>query len=117
MVRLREDLVVKVADVSFEPEEPVVVAVRENMLTLSPEPQGGELNRLSGEIETIHFLGEWKRYTVRLANRDVVAVRVPSSSAMDSLTERDWVSVSFNPVHTQVYEYPAQGLKRELEVY
>jgi ABC-type Fe3+/spermidine/putrescine transport system ATPase subunit len=117
VVQLRQNLMVRVADVSFEPEEPVVVSVRENMLTLSHLPYGNELNRYSGEIETIHFLGEWKRYTIRLANKDIVAIRVPISSAMDSLTEGDWVSVSFDPVHTHVYESPAQGLKRELEVY
>lgn len=117
LVRLREDLMVRVADVSFEPEEPVVVAVRENMLILSPWPHGDELNRLSGEVETIHFLGGWKRYTVRLANRDIIAVRVPIGSAMDSVAEGDWVSVSYDPAHTHVYESPTQGLKRELEVY
>lgn len=117
IVRLRENLTINVADVSFEPEEPVVVAVREHMLTLSTDPHDKEQNRLSGEIETIHFLGGWKRYSVRLTNRDILAVRVPISLAKDSVTEGEWVSLSFDPTNTHVYEFPPKGLKRELEVY
>jgi len=117
VIRLRENLRVKVADVSFEPEEPVVVAVREEKLSISPRARGGKENRFSGEVEAIHFLGEWTRYTVRLTNGDQVAARVPTGSPVKAVAVGDWVSVSFSPVHTHVYESPTIGLQRELEVY
>jgi ABC-type Fe3+/spermidine/putrescine transport system ATPase subunit len=117
MIRLRENLKVKVADVSFEPEEPVVVAVREEKLSINPRARNGKENRFSGEVEAINFLGEWTRYTVRLVNGDRVAARVPLGSLVKSVAVGDWVSLSFNPVHTYVYEAPTIGLQRELEVY
>ena len=117
VIRLRENLRVNVADVSFESEEPVVVAVREEKLIISPRARDGKENRFSGEVEAIHFLGEWTRYTVRLVNGDQVASRVPIGSPVKAVAVGDWVSVSFNPVHTYVYESPTIGLQRELEVY
>jgi ABC-type Fe3+/spermidine/putrescine transport system ATPase subunit len=91
--------------------------MREAKLTISPEARYDEKNRASGEVEAKHFLGEWIRYTVKLTNGDILAVRVPISSDIVSISEGDWVSVSFDPSHTYVYEFPAQGLKRELEAY
>jgi ABC-type Fe3+/spermidine/putrescine transport system ATPase subunit len=117
LVRLREGLSFSVADVTFEPEEPIVLAMREAKLTISPEARYDEKNRASGEVEAKHFLGEWIRYTIKLTNGDILAVRVPISSDIVSISEGDWVSVSFDPSHTYVYEFPAQGLKRELEAY
>jgi ABC-type Fe3+/spermidine/putrescine transport system ATPase subunit len=116
-IRLRENLPVIVSDVSFEPEEHVIVAVREERLQIRTEAKGDETNRLSGEVEAIHFLGAWRRYTIRLINRDVIAIRVPIGSTLDSVNVGEWVSISFNPSITHVYEAPPHELKDELEVY
>jgi putative spermidine/putrescine transport system ATP-binding protein len=116
-IRLRENLSINVSDVSFEPEEHVVVAVREERLRISNEARGDEVNRVSGEVEAVYFLGAWRRYTVRLVNKDVIAIRVPIGSSQDVINVGEWVSISFNPSITQVYEAPHYELKDELEVY
>jgi spermidine/putrescine transport system ATP-binding protein len=116
VIRLREGLRIKVADVSFDTNEPVVVALREEKLLISPEPLEGKENKLSGELIDIHFLGEWIRYTIRLVNGDAVSSRVPVGSSF-KLKIGDWVSLSFDTVNAYIYESPAIGLQSELEVY
>lgn len=117
VIRLREGLQVKVADVSFETNESIVVALREEKLMISHEPYPKESeNRLSGEVIETHFLGEWVRYSVRLVNGDVISSRVPVGSSLE-LRNGSWASLSFEPVNTYVYESPAIGLQSELEVY
>ncbi len=114
-LRLREGLSVKVHDTSFEPGEAVIVAVREEKLSISSEPRGDELNRLSGEVRAVQFLGGFTRYVVRLANGDELAARIPVKLTISEVNEGDWVSVSFDPEDTYVYEYPTLGLQGELE--
>ncbi len=115
VVRLREELKVKVLDSSFEPEEAVIVAVREEKTRLMPEPRGDLTNRLSGEVVEVHFLGSFIRYTVRLTNGDRLAARLPVHEEEMGIKQGDWVSVSFDPSDTHLYEYPPLGLQRELE--
>jgi ABC-type Fe3+/spermidine/putrescine transport system ATPase subunit len=117
VVRLREGLRIKVADVSFETNEPIVVAFREEKLMISPDPHPEEMeNKLSGEVVERHFLGEWVRYSVRLVNGDIVSSRVPAGSPIE-VRKGSWVSLAFDPVNTYIYESPAIGLQSELEVY
>jgi ABC-type Fe3+/spermidine/putrescine transport system ATPase subunit len=114
-LRLREDLRIRVSDSSFEPEEAVIVGIREENTTITPEPRGDEPNRLSGEVTEVHFLGGFTRYVVRLANGDEIAARIPIRDAKTEINEGDWVSLSFDPLKTHVYEYPTLGLPGELE--
>ncbi len=112
---LREGLKVRVLDSSFEPEEAVILAIREEMTSVSPEPKVDSPNRLSGEIVEVHFLGSHIRYVIRLSNGDEVAARVPLKEARTELKHGDWVSISFDPANSHVYEYPMLGLQSELE--
>ena len=114
-LRLREGLNVVVQDSSFEPEEAVIVAIREENVSITPEPRGDEPNRLSGEVTAVHFLGSFTRYVVKITNGDEVASRVPIKDAKTEINQGDWVSVSFDPGNTRVYEYPTLGLSSELE--
>ncbi len=114
-LRLREDLEVRVLDPSFEPEEAVIVAIREEKTRITPEPVGDEPNRLSGEVKEVHFLGSYIRYAVRLTNGDEVAARLPVGEAEAEIRHGDWVSISFDPADTHIYEYPTLGLPSELE--
>jgi ABC-type Fe3+/spermidine/putrescine transport system ATPase subunit len=114
-LRLREDLRIRVIDASFEPEEAVIVGIREENTSITPEPRGDEPNRLSGEVTEVHFLGSFIRYVVKLTNGDEIAARAPIREAKKEINEGDWVSVSFDPANTHVYEYPPFGLQRELE--
>ena len=112
---LREGLRIRVLDSSFEPDEAVIVAIREEKTQVTPEPTGEEPNRLSGEIVEVHFLGSHIRYVIKLSNGDEIAARVPLKEARTELKHGDWVSVSFDPVNSHVYEYPMLGLQGELE--
>ena len=112
---LREGLRIRVLDSSFEPDEAVIVAIREEKTTVTPEPTGEEPNRLSGEIVEVHFLGSHIRYVIKLSNGDEIAARVPLKEARTELKHGDWVSVSFDPANSHVYEYPMLGLQSELE--
>jgi ABC-type Fe3+/spermidine/putrescine transport system ATPase subunit len=112
---LREGLKIRVLDSSFEPEEAVIVALREEKISVTPEPRGDEPNRLSGEIVEVHFLGSHVRYVIRLTNGDEVAARVAIKEARNELNHGDWVSISFDPMNSHIYEYPMLGLQSELE--
>jgi ABC-type Fe3+/spermidine/putrescine transport system ATPase subunit len=114
-LRLREGLTIKVQDASFEPEEAVIMGIREENTVITPEPRGDEPNRLSGEVTDVHFLGSFTRYAVRLANGDEIAARVPIREDRGDISHGDWVSISFDPANTHVYEYPTLGLPSELE--
>ena len=83
--------------------------------TITPEPRGDEPNRLSGEVTAVHFLGSLIRYVVMLTNGDEIAVRVPIKGVKTEINQGDWVSISFDPINTHVYEYPTLGLQAELE--
>ncbi len=115
LLRLRENLIVRATDSSFEPEEAVVIAVREEKTRVSPVPRGDERNRLSGEVKDVQFLGSYVRYVLRLTNGDEIAARAPVHTAEGAIQRGDWVSVSFDPAQAQLFEYPPLGLQRELE--
>ncbi len=114
-LRLREGLKVRVIDSSFEPEEAVIVSVREENISITPEPRGDEHNRLSGDVTEVHFLGSFIRYVVKLTNGDEIAARVPIKMVKTEINQGDWVSIAFDPMNTHVYEYPTLGLQGELE--
>ena len=114
-LRLREGLTVRVRDSSFETDEAVILSIREENTSIMPEPKGDEPNRLSGEVTAVHFLGSFIRYVVMLTNGDVIAARVPIKEVNTEINKGDWVSISFDPMNTHIYEYPTLGLQGELE--
>jgi spermidine/putrescine transport system ATP-binding protein len=115
-LRLREGLTIKVSDYSFENDEAVILSIREENTSITSEPRGDEQNRLSGEVSAVYFLGSFIRYVVKLTNGDEIAARVPIKGVNAEIKQGDWVSISFDPTNTRVYEYPTLGLQRELEV-
>jgi len=114
-IRLREGLNVVVRDTSFEPGEAVIIAVREEDVSLTPEPRGDETNRLSGEVTAVQFLGSFTRHIIKLTNGDEIASRIPVKETIAEISRGDWVSISFDSGDTHVYEYPTLGLQSELE--
>ena len=114
-LRLREGLTVRVKDSSFETEEAVIVNIREENTSITSVPKGDEINRLSGEVKAVHFLGSSIRYVVKITNGDEIAARVSIKGSQAEINQGDWVSVSFDPSNTHVYEYPTLGLQMELE--
>jgi ABC-type Fe3+/spermidine/putrescine transport system ATPase subunit len=115
VVRLREELKIKVLDSSFEPGEAVIVAVREERTKVSSEPRSDQPNKLSGEVVEVHFLGSFIRYTMRLTNGDRLSARLPVHEEEMGIKQGDWVSVSFDTSDSHLYEYPPLGLQSELE--
>jgi len=115
ILRLREGLKIRVQDTSFEPGEAVIVAIREENVSITPEPRGDEINRRSGEVTAVYFLGSFTRYVVKLTNGDEIASRTPVKEAKVEINQGDWVSVNFDPGNTHIYEYPTLGLPSELE--
>jgi iron(III) transport system ATP-binding protein len=116
-VRLRGNLSFRVADTSHELEEDVIVAFREEKTHIHTGNGNGASTGLSGEVTAVRFLGNFTRYEVRLVNGDLLAAKVPSSRPGSALKLEQRVKVSFDPRNTFVYDYPALGLKRELEAY
>lgn len=116
LVRLRENLRLMVADPSHEPEEAVIVAVREEETRLKPYTDDDE-EGLPGDVTAVRFLGSFIRFEVRLYNGDVVAARVPMDGSRRGIGLKDRVRISIDPHSTMVYEYPTLGLQRELEAY
>ena len=114
-LRLREGLTVRVRDSSFETDEAVILSIREENTSIKSEPRGDEPNRLSGEVTAVHFLGSFIRYVVMLTNGDEIAARVPIKGVNTEINQGDWISISFDPMNTHVYEYPTLGLQGELE--
>lgn len=115
VLRLREGIKIRVQDPSFEPGEAVIVAIREENVSITPKPRGDESNRRSGEVTAIYFLGSFTRYVVKLTNGDEIASRAPVKGVKVEINQGDWVSVSFDPRSTHIYEYPTLGLQSELE--
>ncbi|MCX6655849.1 MAG: TOBE domain-containing protein, partial [Candidatus Bathyarchaeota archaeon] len=91
-------------------------SIREENISITSEPRGDEQNRLSGEVAAVYFLGSFIRYVVKLTNGDEIAARVPIKGVNAEIKQGDWVSISFDPTNTRVYEYPTLGLQKELEV-
>jgi ABC-type Fe3+/spermidine/putrescine transport system ATPase subunit len=114
-LRLREGLTVRVRDSSFETDEAVILSIREENTSVTPEPRGDEPKRLSGEVTAVYFLGSFIRYVVMLTNGDEIAARVPIKGVDTEIKQGDWVSISFDPTNTHIYEYPTLGLQGELE--
>ncbi len=115
-VRLREGLRLIVSDTSHEPEEPVIVSIREEKTGIqSGPPPPGEAS-LPGEVSEIHFLGSFVRCGVKLDNGDRVAAMIPIGRR-ELFRPGERVRVVYDPRNTLVYDYPTLGLRRELEVY
>jgi putative spermidine/putrescine transport system ATP-binding protein len=116
-VRLRGELTVGISDTSHQQDEDIVIAVRDENIKIAPIIENLSMDALTGEITAIRFLGSHKRYEIRLSNGDRCASLITTS--IRSLTFRigEKIQVNFNPIDAVVFNYPARGLIRELEVY
>jgi len=113
-VRLRGGLQVRVEDTTYAVDEPVIVVVREEKMSLTAAPEAVP-NPLWGEVKALRFLGSFTRYEVRLENGDEVVCK-SLTTRVPALSVGEKVAVSFAPSDGLVYSYPSVGLRRELEV-
>jgi ABC-type Fe3+/spermidine/putrescine transport system ATPase subunit len=93
---------------------PVILALRKERVRISREEPDMD-NVFKGEIRNVRFLGNSKEYLVRLSNGDTIASRQFADSGL-AFKVGDEVSVSFRESDVMVFEYPAQGLSKELEI-
>ena len=73
-------------------------------------------NVLKGEIRAVRFLGNSKEYLIRIQNGETVASRQFAENEKSQFTVGDSVLVGFRESDAIVFEYPTQGLRKELEV-
>ena len=115
-IRLRAGLTMTVSETSRDPEEHVVVTVREEKTWVQPWSQlAGTF--LPGVVSSIQFLGSFVRFEVTLENGDMIAAKMHLSQMGMRLEPGNRVCVVYDPENVKVYDYPSLGLRRELEVY
>jgi ABC-type Fe3+/spermidine/putrescine transport system ATPase subunit len=93
---------------------PVILGLRKERVRISADERNMD-NVFRGEIRGVRFLGNSKEYLVRLSNGDTIASR-QFVDTKPTFKVGDRVSVSFRENDVMVFEYPALGLSRELEV-
>lgn len=93
----------------------VILGLRKERVRISVAPPFGMDNVFKGEIRGIRFLGNSREYLVRLSNGDTIASRNFAENEA-AFNVGDEVSISFRESDVMVFEYPAQGLLKELEI-
>jgi ABC-type Fe3+/spermidine/putrescine transport system ATPase subunit len=94
---------------------PVILALRKERVRISADQRLGMDNMLKGEIRSIRFLGNSREYLIRLSNGDTITSQhFAENEAMFKVG--DEVSISFRESDVMVFEYPTQGLLKELEI-
>jgi ABC-type Fe3+/spermidine/putrescine transport system ATPase subunit len=115
LISVRGGLIIQAPSKTLTLTAAVILALRKERIRISREPPEME-NVLRGEIRGIRFLGNSKEYLVRLPNGDMVASRQFAESERNSFKVGDEVLVGFRESDVMVFEYPAQGLRKELEI-
>jgi ABC-type Fe3+/spermidine/putrescine transport system ATPase subunit len=94
---------------------PVILALRRERVRISTDQPPGMDNVLKGEIRSIRFLGNARECLIRLSNGDTIASRAFAESE-SAFKLGDEVSISFRESDVMVFEYPREGLLKELEI-
>lgn len=115
LVSLRGALTIQAPSRNLTLTAPIVLAVRKERVRISSDQLQME-NVFKGEIRSVRFLGNSKEYLIRIPNGDVIASRVFAESETEAFKVGDGVFAGFLESDAMVFEYPAHGLRRELEV-
>jgi len=94
---------------------PVVLAVRKERVRLSTNFPPDMDNVFEAEVRSIRFLGNSREYVIRLSNGDSIASR-NFAEGEPEFRVGDKIHVSFREVDVMAFEYPPQGLSKELEI-
>ena len=111
-VELRSERFLKVPSSSLSIGDPVVLAIRPEHLTLSPEEE--RPNTLRSKIEESRFMGPYTRYTLRAETGDELLVDIPTSEAR--VADGSSVSVHFRLDFMLSYTRPSEGLTEALKL-
>ena len=115
LVSVRGGLTVQAPSVNLTLTAPVILALRKERVRISRDRLEME-NVFKGEIRDVRFLGNSKEYLIRIPNGDVIASRLFAKGEAGDLKVGDKVLVSFLEGDAMVFEYPSQGLTKELEI-
>jgi ABC-type Fe3+/spermidine/putrescine transport system ATPase subunit len=115
LINVRGGLTLQASSKGLTLTAPVVLALRKERIRLSYSRLEME-NVLKGEIREIRFLGNSKEYLVRIQNGDTIASRQFAENEKSQFAVGDNVLVGFRESDAMVFEYPSQGLRKELEV-
>jgi ABC-type Fe3+/spermidine/putrescine transport system ATPase subunit len=94
---------------------PVILALRKERVRVSHQWPEME-NVFNGEIRNVRYLGNSREYVIRLPNGDTIASRQFAGSEGPTFKVADQVCVGFRERDIMVFEYPLQGLRKELEI-
>ncbi|MEM2939595.1 MAG: ABC transporter ATP-binding protein [Candidatus Bathyarchaeia archaeon] len=116
-VQLRNGFLLRVNDASRTVGERVVVMIREEKTEIIKGiRRREEINLLPGTIEGISFLGDFISYSVMLDNGDKINSKMPTIIGIDKFKVGERVFARLKPEDLKIYQYPPQGLYKELEV-
>ena len=93
----------------------VVLAVRKERVRITTDQPPEMDNVFKGEVRNVRFLGNSNEYVIRLSNGDAIASRNFAESE-SKFRVGDQVLVSFREGDVMVFDYPTEGLSKELEV-
>ena len=115
LISLRGGLTIQAPSKTLTLTAPVILALRKERIRISRDRLEID-NVFKGEIRGVRFLGSSKEYLIRIPNGDIVASRQFAESEDDAFKVGEEVSVGFLENDALVFEYPAGGLRKELEV-
>ena len=115
MVRVRGGLIISTPPAVLTTNEPVALAIRKERVQLSKDQVETE-NMLNGEVREVRFLGSSREYLIRLTNGDTIASRRFLEGAKPDFEVGEKVTVGFEKQDVMVFEHPAEGLMKELEM-
>jgi ABC-type Fe3+/spermidine/putrescine transport system ATPase subunit len=113
-IEIRGGLRIRVSDTSKRTGERVVVGVRREDVSLGKSRKRG-FNNLVGEVLDAMFVGGSIEYVVRLENDMTILSRILLEGESRIFKKGDIVIVSFHPSECHVFQYPEQGLLKEIE--
>jgi ABC-type Fe3+/spermidine/putrescine transport system ATPase subunit len=115
LIRISGGLTIQAPSVSLTLTAPVVLALRKERIRLSRGRLEME-NVFNGEIRETRFLGNSKEYLVGIPNGDVIVSRKFAEREEDAFKVGDEILTGFLESDAMVFEYPSEGLRKELEI-
>ena len=115
LINVRGGLIIQAPSKDLTLTAPVILALRKERIRISRERLEME-NIFKGEIRGVRFLGNSKEYLIRLPNGDILASRRLAEKEQDAFKVGDEVLAGFLEGDVMVFEYPTQGLRKELEI-
>ncbi|MGA2627203.1 MAG: ABC transporter ATP-binding protein [Candidatus Bathyarchaeia archaeon] len=90
----------------------VIVSIRPEYILLTPPTVVG----WNGEIKQVTFLGNLNRYVVEVEGGLEMIAEVSTAEYSTGFRVGESVMVSFDDVHMLLFDYPAEGLEKEISL-